>query len=110
MIGFKLKLNGKETSALIQQGVLSIIITKVKNEIEESINLNFNGMDTKDLKYIDWDQCNLKEGDELILTIKKIEEVSAPIRIRDIDHQFDNKQKLKNYYSLKESLEKEGLI
>ena len=110
MIGFELKINGEKMSASIAEGVLSLIITKVTNNHEDSINLDLTGMDTKDGKYVDWISKQLKEGDELTLQIKSIEKVSSPIKIRKINNQFDKEQKLKNYYSLKKSLENDGLI
>ena len=110
MIGFELKINEEEISASIPEGVLSLIITKVTNDHESSINLDFTGMDTKNGKYVDWNSTKLKEGDELTLKIKNIEKVSSPIKIRKIDNQYDKEQRLKNFYSLKKSLEKEGLI
>lgn len=110
MIGIELELNEEIISAAIPEGVLSLIITQVKNDIEDSVNIDFTGMDAINSNYIDWNSKQLKEGDSLIVRIKKVEEISSPVNIKNIDKQLEREQKLKNYYSLKQSLEKEGLI
>jgi hypothetical protein len=110
MIGIELELNEEIISAAIPEGVLSLIITQVKNDIEDSVNIDFTGMDAINNNYIDWNSKQLKEGDSLIVRIKKVEEISSPVNIKNIDKQLEREQKLKNYYSLKQSLEKEGLI
>ncbi|NOU61701.1 hypothetical protein [Marinifilum caeruleilacunae] len=110
MIGFELKLNGEKTSASIEDGVLSLIITKLTNEHEDAINLDFSGLNTKDHEHIYWLSKQLKDGDELTIKIKNIEELSTPVKMKKIHKKLEKDRKLENYYSLKKSLEAEGLI
>jgi hypothetical protein len=52
----------------------------------------------------------LKEGDEIIIRVKNTNIASPPKEVKIIDSEIDNQRKLKNYYAMKNSLEKEGLI
>lgn len=112
MIGFELTIKDQKVLAALEQGVLSIIITKVINEVMDSIDLDFTGLNTTYPKneMIDWYKANLKVGDELIIKVKEIHESSKPILIREQNIESINEQNLKAYYSLKKDLEDKGLI
>lgn len=111
MIGFELTIKEQKILAALDQGVLSIIVTKVINEVIDSIEIDFTGLNTNPKnEMIDWYKANLSVGDELIIKIKEINENSEPIAIREQNIELINEQNLKAYYSLKKDLEDKGLI
>lgn len=77
MIGFELNIKGERITAGLDKGVVSIILTKVVttvgDELIDSIDLDFTGLDTSgkgDEESIDWFKTSLQVGDEL--TIKDL--------------------------------------
>lgn len=113
MIGFELKINDKKVSAALENGIVSIILTKLSNEFIDSIDLDFTGLNTSEKgnkEALDWYKSQLKVGDELTIKIKDILENSLPKEIRKINRDLENERKLKSYHTLKKELEEQGLI
>ncbi|AOW10602.1 hypothetical protein [Flavobacterium gilvum] len=113
MIGFELNINDEKVSAALENGVVSIILTKLSDEFLNSIDLDFTGLNTSEKgngETLDWYKSQLKVGDELTIKIKDILENSVPKEIRRKNFDLENEQKLKSYYGLKKELEEKGLI
>lgn len=113
MIGFELNINGERISAGLEKGVVSIIVTKLSDELIDSIDLDFTGLNTSEKgneETIDWHKSKLKVGDELTIKVKDIITNSSPIEIRKKNRDSENERKLKSYHSLKKELENKGLI
>ena len=109
MLGFEVCVNGEKVSAALENGVVTVIITRLNTEIDQYISLDITGMDTANARYADWMRENLKCGDEIVLKVKELQEISK-YNTREFGNESKNERKLKQYYSLKESLEKDGLL
>lgn len=113
MIGFELNINGERISAGLNDGVVSIIVTKLTDEFIDSIDLDFTGLNTSEKgneETIDWYKSKLKVGDELTIKVKDIITNSTPIETRKKNRVSENERKLKSYHTLKKELENKGLI
>ncbi len=97
----------------MENGVVSIILTKLSDEFIDSIDLDFTGLNTSEKgneEAIDWYKSSLKVGDELTIKVKDIELNTMPIEIRKKNRGIENERKLKSYHALKKELEEQGLI
>lgn len=113
MIGFELNINGEIISAGMDNGVVSIIATRLTDEYVDSIDLDFTGLNTSEKgneETIDWHKSKLKVGDEITIKVKEIITNSTPIEIRKKNRDSENERKLKSYYTLKNELENKGLL
>ena len=113
MIGFELNINGKKVSAALENGVVSVILTKLSDELRNSIDLDFTGLNTHEKgneELIDWYRSSLNLGDELMIKVIDVSENSVPIEVRKKKSEFKDEQKLRSYEALKEELENKGLI
>ncbi len=113
MIGFELYVNGKKISAALEKGAVSIIATRLSDEIRDSIDLDFIGLNTAEADHdeiIDWYKTSLKIGDELTIKVNVVSENSTPIEVKKKNCESPIERKLKSYYILKEELEKQGLV
>ncbi|QTD36468.1 hypothetical protein JL193_09905 [Polaribacter batillariae] len=113
MIGFELNINKKKISAALENGVVSIILTKLSDEFIDSIDLDFTGLNTSEKgneEALDWYKSQLKVGDELTIKVKDIPKNSLPKEVRKKNRTLENERKLKTYRTLKKELEEQGLI
>jgi len=114
MTGFELIINGEKISAALESGAVSIIVTKVSNELMDSIDLDFTGLSLpetgNETEMIDWYKTNLKIGDELTIKVKEVLKNSTPKEIRKRKSESIIEQKLRAYHDLKKELEDKGLI
>ena len=114
MTGFELIINGEKISAALEPGAVSIILTKVSNELTDSIDLDFTGLSLPETgdetEYIDWYRGNLKIGDELTIKVKEVLKSSTPKEVRKGKRESIIERKLKSYHGLKKELEDKGLI
>ena len=110
MTGYDVLINGQQVSAAIDKGVLTLIITRLNNDSNNYISLDLGGLDTNTQQQISWSKTALKEGDEIVVKIKKIDEVTTPLETKIIDEKELKQRRLENFYALKENLEKEGLL
>ena len=108
MIGFELTIDNKKISAGLDSGVTSVILTKVCSKIQNTIELSFGGLDTKNGRNenISWYKSNLKIGDEITVKVKEITENPTPINIKE---RKSSKQR-EGISFLKKELEEKGLI
>jgi len=113
MIGFELTVNEQKVSAALENGVISVIVTKILNDFTDSIDLDFVGLNTANTdchERIKWYGTNLSVGDELVIKIKDIPKNSIPIEVGERSIETVNEASLKSYYALKQDLENKGLI
>ncbi len=113
MIGFELLVKGEKISAALKNGVVSIIVTKLSTDFGDSIDIDFTGLDTSNpekSETIDWLKGQPEIGDEILIRVVEIEEVSQPIRVEAHSIESVNDQNLKAYYTMKKDLEEKGLI
>lgn len=97
----------------MDNGVVSIIATRLTDEYVDSIDLDFTGLNTSEKgneETIDWHKSKLKVGDEITIKVKEIITNSTPIEIRKKNRDSENERKLKSYYTLKNELENKGLL
>lgn len=81
MLGFEFSINGKQISAALKEGVVSIIATQISKGHENSVEIDLKGLDTsnqKEFERIEWYNAILKEGDEFTVRVKEIAENSPP--------------------------------
>ncbi|MCK0205084.1 hypothetical protein [Ornithobacterium rhinotracheale] len=112
MIGFELITKEKNISAAVEQGVVTIVLTKLNNELDNYIYLDCSGLrkfGEKEQKIV-WNSTPLNIGDEITIKVKQIEKTSPPIESTEREPESINEKKLKNYYALKKELEDKGLI
>jgi hypothetical protein len=111
MLGFEVTLNGRSITAAIKKGVLTVILTNRNMHDRDEISLNVAGLNLEAGTDTTWlKQEEIKEGDEIIIKIKKVEQVTAPANKKDLDKEIMQKERIQSYYNLKSSLEKDGLI
>lgn len=111
MLGFEVHLNGQRVAASIEQGVLTVILTNRNMHEEDSIYLDVGGLDTNSGVSQSWlHATDLKEGDEIVVHIKKVDNVTESVIKRTDDAADLKKQRMDMYYKFKAELEKDGLI
>jgi hypothetical protein len=111
MLGFEITLNGKPINAAIENGVLTVILTHRAGRGKDDISLHIAGLDLDAGTDTTWlKEDEIRAGDEIIVKVKKIEQVSTPKNKIDLDKELVKKNRVSSYYELKSSLEKEGLI
>lgn len=110
MTGYEVSINGENIAAAIEKGVLTLIITRLNNDVEKYIKLDLTGRDSENNTRPRWKEMDLKEGDEIVIKIKDIEQVSVPFKVSDINPALEKESTLKKYRAMKDKLEKDGLI
>ncbi|PWJ58063.1 hypothetical protein CLV98_105245 [Dyadobacter jejuensis] len=113
MIGFELTVRGEKVTGALRDGVFSIILTKMANKDLDTIELDFTGLntaDTENYETLAWYQSSLAIGDEIIIKVKEIQDVSPPIKVGKHNLENRNAQRVEEYYRLKRELEEKGLI
>ncbi|MFN4000021.1 hypothetical protein [Algoriphagus sp.] len=111
MIGFELKSSKENLVAGLQEGVTSIIFTRVKSENQDFLDLSFSGLNIEKQENYQWLSRQLEVGEEFVLKVVKIEESSNPEKTGyyPIEKAL-LEDKLKRYQNLKKELEDAGLI
>lgn len=105
MTGFELKYNDKITTASLEDGVVSVFLSKEN----ETIHLNFLGLDNKINQHVTWFESIVNENDEIKIKIVEVNQVAKIIKSES--HKVDSlENKLIEYKGMKNYLEKEGLI
>lgn len=105
MKGFELKYNDKVITASIENGVTSIFLSKV----EDDIRLDFGGLDCCNNQHVTWFQSIIHEGDEMKIKIVDVTKVADVIKSKP--RKKDSlENKLIEYRGIKKYLEKEGII
>lgn len=111
MLGFEIQLNGQPITAAIEKGVLTVILTHRARDGKDEISLNIAGLDLDAGTDTTWlKEDEVIEGDEIVIKIKKAEQVTTPKDIKYLDKQVVERNRVQSYYELKAALEKEGLI
>lgn len=80
MIGFKIKIKDQEFSIGIENGVATVIFTRVLGENRNETNLDIAGVTTlhNERKHLKWADIPLKLGDEIHISVTEIDAVSPP--------------------------------
>lgn len=85
MIGLELTIKGKTVAVAVERGVASIIVTQIRNASVDSIHVDFSGLRSGDDgadEYPKWlDTTDLRVGDELVIRVKEIDQISPAIRV-----------------------------
>lgn len=82
ILGLELTIKGKTIAAAVEKGVSSIIVTQRITDDSNEISLDFSGLrvHSENLREpVMWYGDTLKEGDELIIRVKKIDNPDASI-------------------------------
>jgi hypothetical protein len=111
MLGFEVNINGNKSKATLAEGVTTILIDLIRTEEKNEMKMSFSGFDHKlNERYIYLDSP-LNISDQIIVTVKNIEENSEPLKVIKINPEesiIDGK--LRAYRMLKQELERDGLI
>ena len=111
MLGFDVSVKGKSISAAIPRGVLTAILTNRNMQDIDEVTLNIAGLNLEAGMDTLWlQQEELKEGDEIVIKIMRIEAVTTPAEKKELDKVAIKKARLQSYYDLKHELELDGLI
>ena len=113
MLGLELSFQDKIISGSVPEGVTTIIVSSLKKDEEDSIHLDFRGLDTASpeiQEQIKWFESELNEGDEMTIRIKDVLQNSTPIETKKPNQVLDDEQKIQQYNRLKKELEEKGLI
>jgi len=81
MLGFELEIKGQIIGASMGNRCVSIIVTKKNGRF----TIKFSGSDFTINESMTWYESELEIGDKMTITIKNIENESAPIMIENIE-------------------------
>lgn len=111
MIGFEISINCVKKSIGLENGIVSVIVSRVNSNGQNAIDLDCGGYDSSSETNYKWIKENLKVGDKIVLEVNEIEISSEPIKVVKQDSvAVLNEGKLRAYKSLKVDLENAGLI
>lgn len=111
MIGFHITFHGQEITAGLEQGVTTVIVTRVKNKDRDELSLDIGGMDTQERRYPNWlQQRPLQIGDEIVIKVSSVDSVSNYTVTNEFTEEDKEQQLLKAYHDIKGQLEEKGLI
>lgn len=79
MIGFKVTKNDQTFSASLQEGVTSIIVSRIHQDTRNAICISLGGYDTKNETYPYWYEEKLFLGDKINIKVDEILENSPTI-------------------------------
>lgn len=105
MKGFELIYNDQIVTASIESGVTSVFLSK----IEDSIRLNFQGLDNNTNQHITWFESTVNENDKIKIKVVNVNQVAKIIK-SEPNKRNSLENKLIEYKGMKSYLEKEGLI
>jgi hypothetical protein len=109
MKGFRLIFNNKKTDAAIDQGVVSLQFTRIKNQDNDLISLGLRGRDEEISKEVIWIFEELSLGEEFIVEVIETIQPSEPKSSSKIDdEELLLENKLRTYKHLKKELEEAG--
>lgn len=111
MIGFRLKIENQIVNAALDQGVISLVFTRVSNNKNDFIHLQLRGRDEIESKELLWLSKELQIGEHFIVEVIETAHPSEPKSSSKIDDEkllLDDK--LRAYHSLKKELGEAGLI
>ena len=93
MIAFEVLVNGKKRclAGVAKVGVASVNLYWVKREPlvrglpKEELRLSVGGLDSLKSQNLDWLAEDLNCGDEVLIRVKKMGKVDAPLKVRPVD-------------------------
>lgn len=102
MIGFELIKGNNTFSAVIKNGVSSIIVDRIIRDNRNYLEVNFGGYDVKNNTYPRWYRKKLYLGDKFLVKVKEITENSPEItQENDQEDYFDHNPSIGIELSLK---------
>lgn len=111
MIGFEIKSEKENLKAGLEEGVVSVIFTRVKNEEIDRMDLSISGLTMEKEENHKWIDRDLTIGEKFKIKVVEISNASpsqklqrAPLEKLSVD------DKLRKYLKLKKELEARGLI
>ncbi len=111
MIGFELAIQNEKMTAALEEGVVSVIFSRIKTGERDEIHLGVSGLNLKNQENHQWISRKLRLGEEIIVKVVGLENPSDPV---SIEHYPIEKalleDKLMRYQNLKKELEEAGLI
>lgn len=111
MIGFELKNSKGKVLAAVEEGVVSLIFTRVSNQEKNELSLTLGGSDKANSKNLTWISRNLDLGEEFSIKVANFNAPSKPVKSTDLkSNDILLQGKLRAYYGLKKELEEAGLI
>lgn len=105
MKGFELIHNDQIVTASIENGVTSILLSKINN----NIHLYFRGLDSDTNRHLTWLKSIVKERDIITINVIDVNQAAEVIESK-LSKRNSLENKLIEYKGLKKYLEKEGLI
>lgn len=111
MVGFEVTWNGTVTKLGVENGVTSLIFTRVKTVDRDQVDINVGGINSDLNEKIVWIAGSLTVGDKFMVEVKEITEVSNPVKRELLNSNNEILQgKLRSYLAIKKELEENGLI
>lgn len=111
MIGFEVKSGDELMTAALENGVVSVIFSRLKNGERDEIQLSVNGLNIEKQENYKWLFKDLLVGEEFKIKVVDLVDSSNPI---NVEHYPIEKlildDKLRRYQNLKKELEELGLI
>jgi len=111
MIGFELKSQKENISAGVEEGVTSVIFTRICSSERDEIHMVLGGTDKAQSKNLTWISRNILPGEEFVIKVSEFKIVSKPLKC--IEMNSDNlilEGKLRAYHGLRKELEAAGMI
>lgn len=112
MIGLELNINNDRTTVATQKGVITVNLSHVINEEENTLDLNVRGYNPDKKEHYSWKYLEMKKGDQVIIKVKEIDEISPPDDVKEVISSEDVilEGKLKAFNALKKDLQEAGWL
>ena len=111
MKGFRLKTENQIVNAALDQGVVSLMFTRVSNKENDLIHLQLRGRDEIESRELLWVSQELQIGEHFTIEVIETAHPSEPKSSTKIDDEkLLLEDKLRAYHSLKKELEEAGII
>lgn len=111
MSGFRLKINNTVREVAVDNGIVSIVLNRIKHINRDEVNINVGGLDLEKEQDMNWLDQALSNGDVITIEVANVNESDTPARVQKHDiEDLVLEAKLKAYQALKKELESEGLL
>lgn len=111
MIGFEVGFRNEKMTAALEEGVVSIIFTRIKNGERDEVHLDVSGLNTNTQENYKWLSRNISLGEEFNVRAIELNDSSKPLNVEHYPlEKLILDDKLKRYQNLKKELEEIGLI
>jgi hypothetical protein len=111
MIGFEIEIKNEKIFAALEDGVVSVIFTRIKDAKRDEIRLEIGGLNISSQENYNWLSENVSLGEEFTVRAIELNDSSKPLSVEHYPlEKLILDDKLKRYQNLKKELKEAGLI